>query len=510
MKIFKLSILIGVSLLIFSCEKEKSDNNAQNIKPIADAGADQMINIGDTAFLYGVGSTNPTEAELSYSWTLVSKPLGSEALLTNTEAIDPYFIPGVEGEYIIQLIVGNGEESSNADSVVITAIKGNIAPLSNAGIDQKVVVTKTVQLDGNESYDENEDTMDYSWSIVSAPEGSVAKISDIDIVNPTFAPDVPGEYSIRLIVNDATATAEPDTVSVTAIKPVFAFQRNWDIYVMDMDTSHAVNITNTPVEENSPKWSPNGLKIAFVSTMDNNYEIYTVDWNGENLVRLTNNPSVDDNPVWSPDGSKILFNRGGESKELYVMDADGTNQLQLTYESNRDGQATAVWSPDGAKILFSKNRTGLFIVNADGTNEIEIYGNTITHGFDWSPKGDQIAFSNDGIYTMNIDGSNLKNVSNEGWDYWPIYSPDGSKLLFQETNLYVIDLNNTGITLLDKNVGWRLDAQNWSPLGDKIVFYKMNIDKTWSVYTVNSDGSDLKKLTAGNNDLTPRWRPLGN
>lgn len=95
---------------------------------------------------------------------------------------------------------------------------------------------------------------------------------------------------------------------------------------------------NSPEEEHSPAWAPNGDTLAFVSTRDGNAEIY-VGETGEDepLQRLTINEAPDTAPVWSPDGERIAFvtDLFGDG-EIMVMDADGTNQQRLTHNDTRD------------------------------------------------------------------------------------------------------------------------------------------------------------------------------
>jgi len=85
-------------------------------------------------------------------------------------------------------------------------------------------------------------------------------------------------------------------------------------------------------------------KVAFVSDRDGNLEIYVMDADGSNQINLSNNSAIDSFPSWSPDGSKIAFqsNRDG-NWEIYVMDADGSNQINLT--NNRAKDYSPSWSP---------------------------------------------------------------------------------------------------------------------------------------------------------------------
>ena len=85
-------------------------------------------------------------------------------------------------------------------------------------------------------------------------------------------------------------------------------------------------------------------KIAFDTDRDGNYEIYVMDADGSNQTNLTNNPAQDGYPSWSPDGSVIAFisDRDG-NYEIHVMDADGSNLTNLTNNPASDGSPS--WLP---------------------------------------------------------------------------------------------------------------------------------------------------------------------
>ncbi len=175
-----------------------------------------------------------------------------------------------------------------------------------------------------------------------------------------------------------------------------------DIYVMDPDGSNKVNLTDNDSENEYPSWSPDGSKIAFYSDRDGgwdgtgfDYDIYVMDSDGSNLVQLTDNDSYDGFPSWSPDGSKIAFysDRDGDS-DIYVMDSDGSNLVQLT----TDNGFTNVphWSPDGSQIAYLSARSGtqqLHLMDLDGGNDRQL---TSGSGLDvshlvWLPDGNRIA-----------------------------------------------------------------------------------------------------------------------
>ncbi len=95
----------------------------------------------------------------------------------------------------------------------------------------------------------------------------------------------------------------------------------------------------------APAWSPDGLKIAFVSARDGNKEIYIMNVDGTELKNLSNHPADDDDPSWSPDGSKIVFtsNRDGDFYQIFIMNIDGSDVIQIT--SDYGNKFTPAWRP---------------------------------------------------------------------------------------------------------------------------------------------------------------------
>ena len=263
-------------------------------------------------------------------------------------------------------------------------------------------------------------------------------------------------------------------------------------------------------------------RIAFYSDRDGDYEIYLMNGDGSNVTQLTYNPAFDGVPGWSPDGSRIAFNsdRDGDY-EIYLMDADGSNVTQLTYNSADD--VVPRWSPDGRRIAFYSDRDGdeeIYLMNADGSNVTQLTDNSATeYDPSWSPDGERIAFHSDRdgdyeIYLMNADGSNVTQLTyNPAVDGVPYWSPDGRRIAFQsdrdgDYEIYVMDADGSNVTQLTYNPADDLQA-HWSPDGEHFVFLSER-DGDPEIHVMDTDGSNVTQLTHNDAvDWAPQWSPAG-
>jgi Tol biopolymer transport system component len=227
-------------------------------------------------------------------------------------------------------------------------------------------------------------------------------------------------------------------------------------------------------------------------------------------------------------GSRIVFTKLSEHQqqdefvvaEIYIMNADGTDERRIT--SNTQFDIFANLSPNGMTIAFHQGFgaqcCSIQLVDIDGSNE-----RTLTTGAfpSWSADGQKIAFNAPGvggvgdIWVINVDGTGLTNLTQTpSGEARPDWSPSGQQIAFQSNRsgnpeIWVMDADGSNAIRLTDHLA-RDEAPDWSPDGRKIVFQSARDDPQFDVYVMNADGTELQRLTiGGGRDLDPDWSPDG-
>jgi len=207
-----------------------------------------------------------------------------------------------------------------------------------------------------------------------------------------------------------------------------------DIWTMKLDGTDKHQVTDLGGRATFPDFSPDGSKILFTYAAigSTNADLFVIGVNGTGLVQLTANPSNDVLGAFSPDGQRIVFtsDRTGVG-QVYVMDADGSDQVQLTFDPAFKDQVPD-FSPDGSKIAYAAGDPGdILVMNADGTDQHTIVaGPTDDFGSAWSPDGAQIAFirfDDRTVRVANADGTDVHAVRPFGLQAVPGWQPRGDR-----------------------------------------------------------------------------------
>ena len=250
-----------------------------------------------------------------------------------------------------------------------------------------------------------------------------------------FMPDGQRLFFASSHAHDSTCPPRPDPSKGY----VWGLDR-FDIYTANRDGSGLRRLTNYNVYTAEGVLSPDGRRIVFTSLKDGDLDIYTMNVDGSDVKRLTTQPGYDGGPWWSPDGTKIVYRAWHPADsagladykgllaqrmvrpsrmELWVMNADGTGQRQITNLGGANFGPS--WTPDGKRLVFSSN-----------------YKTPRSRNFE--------------VYLINLDGSGLEQITHhEEFDGFPMFSPDGRHLVWAsnrgnskpgETNLFLADWKN--------------------------------------------------------------------
>ena len=266
-----------------------------------------------------------------------------------------------------------------------------------------------------------------------------------------------------------------------------------DIFVMPPIALPQVQLTTARPDDAQSAWSPDGRRIAFKSRRNGNNELYVMNPDGSDQTRLTNSFRVSEGqPAWSPDGTRLLYrqtpdNPITQNADIWQIDVDPAAPNARPVLERTGDERYPSYSPDGTRIVFRGDQDlidhsgdeELYVMNADGTDVVQLTHNDV---FDsapaFSPDGTKLAFesardSGDplalDIYVMNADGTDVRRLTADpAHDEGPIFSPDGTKIAFAslrsgQEDIWVMNADGAGLRQLTDDPA-RDESPDWQPV----------------------------------------------
>ncbi len=293
--------------------------------------------------------------------------------------------------------------------------------------------------------------------------------------------------ALQIIIMAACSPATPIPTNPPTIAKSVPRHENWGIYTLDLSTERIELIYSTPWRISGLRLNPSGDRLAFSLRVEGdqleNEEICTLGVDGADFLRLTENDFLDTYPAWSPEGTQLAFlSWRGESMDIYLMNADGSNQLQLYDSGSHDGDVHWV----GDQLVYTQN-SQIWMINADGSGAHQV-SNPPRSG-EWGQA--VLPFG----------------------DYDPNFSPDGSAIAFERMvaddtqhgnyDIFLIQPDGTGEKRLTQNNNTQ-GLPQWSHAGDKIVYIISAVgnEGVYHIFMMNADGSD-------NHNVMPGYVPPG-
>jgi hypothetical protein len=510
---------------------------AVNTAPVANAGPDQVVLTNTLAQLNGHSSSDADGNSLTYRWTINSRPQNSTSALSDSTASQPTFAPDISGDYTISLIVSDGQSDSSIDAVTVKAI--NEAPIADAGADQSINTAALVTLDGSGSSDPNGDDLNYRWTLHSIPTGSIARVSNSTIVNPTFTADMTGSYTFNLRVKDDSEFSNTDQVTVIA-----SSTGSNQIPVADAGFDRTVN-TNTLVTldgSNSAdadgntltyRWSMTEKPARSITTLANSSTVtptFTPDVNGHYTFSLIVNDSIEnsaaDTITITASNVTPQADAGGDQNANTgaVITLNGSNS------SDADGNALSYqWtideSPNTSQVSLSNPQMAnpTFIPDLDGTYQFSLVVNdgvaasssdaVIITASNIAPVSNAGSDATVGYNTLTtLDGTNSTDADNNVLIYqWTIKStPDGANITLNDDTAaqptftpIVLGDYRFDLTVNDGRVDGNVDTVTIT-VTNTVPVANAGVDQTIVTATaVSLDGSS--SIDANGDPLTYRW-----
>ena len=277
------------------------------------------------------------------------------------------------------------------------------------------------------------------------------------------------------------------------------------LYLVDLLTKEEKHLTKDSIISLSDgfSWSPVTRRLVYTERGDDIFnteqlDLYSLDLGNNNRIQLTNNDINDSDPQWSPNGKTIAFWSTRSDKWLYIMGSDGSNVRPL-FKGDLEVDFSFLpfaWSPDSHNLAVSTVQSytepidldnlqyGFQIVELDsGKIESPLPDTHVRVDFSWSPDSSKLVYLSDSV-------------------------PNSPQPLF--TTMYILDVHTQKETLISEFAA--IGPPHWSPTENVIAFTASTMEELYStgqfnVYLINSDGTNLRRITHGESYNVASWSP---
>lgn len=262
-----------------------------------------------------------------------------------------------------------------------------------------------------------------------------------------------------------------------------------NLWIINSDGSNHRKLTSREVSESQARWSPNGDRIAFVSSTDEGSELYMYWVKTGQVAKLSQLEKSPGNLMWSPDGKQIAFTMFKVEKAPVIIKmpakpkgAEWAKPARITDRLKHEADGRGYMQP---------GFTHIFIIPAEGGTPRQITSDNYNHGgsLSFSPDGKDIYFSanrvedweydfrNSEVYKVNVNTKSITALtSQQGPDYSPKISPNGKQVAFlgfkdkvqthQNTRLYVMNVDGSNRKVISgdfdnsmSNISWNSDGK---------------------------------------------------
>ncbi len=299
---------------------------------------------------------------------------------------------------------------------------------------------------------------------------------------------------------------------------------NSEIYAMRIDGSDLHQLTNNPAADYSPRWSPDGRDILFISTREKGAQLWLLPFHGGEPKQLTHISTGVSGPIWSPDGKWVAFSSsvfpecGADdacNKEIQDAMDEGPVQAHLADEllyrhwtSYRDGRYT--------HTMLLNVESGEIRDLTPGKYDSPPFALGGGQGFVFSPNGKELCFvsnhdknqalsTNKDLFLLSLDGGEARNITadNKAYDADPQYSPDGRYIAYRTQKVPGYESDRFRLALYDRKTGEKriitepfdnwVESFQWAPDG-KSIYFTADVKGHYPLYRVDIRSGKIQQV----------------